>query len=612
MTGFRIERITALSKTNGISTIEFGEGLTIIQGPSNTGKTCIAQCIDFLFGKNGDRNEESTPFGDMDGYYAVTMTVRPYGTPGCLILSRAIKQNKVKVTSSVPGIPSGVYDTRGRDGSKNPPLNDIWLTLLGIPLGTKVASSSFKPERLTWRDMLHFFYLTEDNVIAPGSVMKPRDHFRDSKLSLSALLYLIDDQNHAHDDVKESRTVRKAKHDAKKELLTWQIAELEKRHNQLQTQLGDYKDADMEDLIRKATDELTQTRERIAQAIIDGQGNLAQINDAQEQIAECNVLLNRFDELGKQYQSSLRRLALVIAGEEGYAGASVPLTCPYCDNPLPTRKRASYRESARVESEHIQAQLAGLRKTEEDIRYSRSVLQSELERLVEQRDNLAIQVSELRPKETEQNRILEAYKEFLHISSQLDAVHECSQACADTIRKIDEEQRQDDADIYNPVRHLTGFFTQAMSDYAQQILTACNYAPPFLHARFDPEKLDIAIDGKDKARSYGKGHHSYLNTIVMLMLRQYLADNGKHNPGLLIIDTPILGFDEGKDPSMPDSMKRGLFQYFLDHQEAGQLIIIENTEHVPAIDYEAYGAKVVTFAKADAPGSRHGFLNGVE
>lgn len=610
--GFRIDRVAATSKTKGVATIEFGEGLTIIQGPSNTGKTCIAKCIDFVFGKNGDRNEESTPFSDVDGYDTVTMTIRPNDASGYLILSREIKQNKVRVTSTVSGIPSGVYDTKGRDGSKYPPLNDIWLMLLGIPPETKVASSSFKPERLTWRDMLHFFYLTEDNVVAPNSVMRPRDHFRDSKLSLSALLYLIDEQNHAHDDIKESRNVRKAKHDAKKELLTWQIAELEKRRKRLRVQLNEHEDSDMEALISQATDELSQTRNRIEQAITDSQGILAQINDIQEQIAECNVLLNRFDKLSKQYQSNLRRLSLVIAGEKGYSDTPAPLICPYCDNPLPARKHESYKESARAEIKHIQAQLTGLKKTVSDIRNSRDVLQSELDRLKGQRDNLAARVEELRPQEAEQGRMLEMYKEYLHISSRFDVISECARVCDDTIQEIDEEQSQDDANIYNPIQYFAGSFAQAMSDYAQQILTACNYAPPFVKSWFDYEKLDIAIDGRDKARSYGKGYHSYLNTIVMLMLRQYLAANAKHYPGLLIIDTPILGFDEGRDPAMPDSMKRGLFQYFLDHQGIGQIIIIENTEHVPDIDYEAYGAKVITFTKASVSGARRGFLNGVE
>ena len=56
-------------------------------------------------------------------------------------------------------------------------------------------------------------------------------------------------------------------------------------------------------------------------------------------------------------------------------------------------------------------------------------------------------------------------------------------------------------------------------------------------------------------------------------------------------------------------MKAGLYSYFLSHQE-GQLIIIENLDHIPPLDYEAGGANVITFTKKIGEG-RYGFLNEV-
>ena len=45
-------KITKLevSGEKGTSSIEFGEHLTIIAGPSDTGKSYIFKCIDYLFG----------------------------------------------------------------------------------------------------------------------------------------------------------------------------------------------------------------------------------------------------------------------------------------------------------------------------------------------------------------------------------------------------------------------------------------------------------------------------------------------------------------------------------------------------------------------------------
>ena len=47
----------------------------------------------------------------------------------------------------------------------------------------------------------------------------------------------------------------------------------------------------------------------------------------------------------------------------------------------------------------------------------------------------------------------------------------------------------------------------------------------------------------------------------------------------------------------------------MNHQE-GQLIVIENLDHIPNLDYENSGANVITFTKKRDEG-RYGFLNDV-
>lgn len=49
----------------------------------------------------------------------------------------------------------------------------------------------------------------------------------------------------------------------------------------------------------------------------------------------------------------------------------------------------------------------------------------------------------------------------------------------------------------------------------------------------------------------------------------------------------------------------------MNHQDEGQLIIIENLDHIPHLDYEGCGATVTTFDKVEEAGKRYGFLNDV-
>ncbi len=48
MPGFYIKKVTANSAKKGDASVTFGKGLNIIQGRSDSGKTCVANCIDFI------------------------------------------------------------------------------------------------------------------------------------------------------------------------------------------------------------------------------------------------------------------------------------------------------------------------------------------------------------------------------------------------------------------------------------------------------------------------------------------------------------------------------------------------------------------------------------
>ena len=75
-------------------------------------------------------------------------------------------------------------------------------------------------------------------------------------------------------------------------------------------------------------------------------------------------------------------------------------------------------------------------------------------------------------------------------------------------------------------------------------------------------------------------------------------------PGILMIDTPLLGFDENED----SALKKGLYEYFIKHIGDGQVIIVDNLNVMPDMDFEAAGVKVTTYYKDEKDGHEYGFL----
>ncbi len=205
MAGFYIKKVIAKSAAKGDASVSFGKGLTIIQGRFDSGKTCVANCIDFVFGGSVEK-----PFKETAKYDGVAMIVAPNDAEGEVILSRTVGKNQVDVSSTVSGIDSGIYDVNYRRGAKNPPLNEVWLKLIGIQQETMIVTNArFEAKRLTWRNLLRVFYLDEGRVDDADSIVEPKHRYMENTLFLSALLYLITGRTFTETDAQEKKEIKK-------------------------------------------------------------------------------------------------------------------------------------------------------------------------------------------------------------------------------------------------------------------------------------------------------------------------------------------------------------------------------------------------------------------
>lgn len=73
---------------------------------------------------------------------------------------------------------------------------------------------------------------------------------------------------------------------------------------------------------------------------------------------------------------------------------------------------------------------------------------------------------------------------------------------------------------------------------------------------WDFKTFDILMDGVSKEEDQGKGYRSFLNSVIALMLYEYFnSDDVFIKPGILMIDTPLLGFDENEDVTQGATLK---------------------------------------------------------
>jgi len=597
---FYIERVMAHGDQRSDAVVSFSDGLNIIQGYSDTGKTCIIKCINYIFGSS------EVPFDENTGYSRVTMTINTGN--GWIDFSREIGKNQVYVVSGNELIESGTYDLTYKKNQKKPVLNSVWLKLLGIEGEPMIPKNSdFERKHLTWRTLLQMLLIHETDIARSTSIVVPEQHI-EKTLFFSALLYLITGRDFAENDAQTKKEIRVARRKAVEDYVNKQLSSVADRRKNIAAELSTVQGVDVEAEVARIVEDIKKTDAAITEAVNNSKELLVQILATEEKAAECTMLRSRYKALRSQYTADVHRLTFIVEGEAGYQTVPHSTKCPFCDGKMPIQNRTSYVESARAELSRIMGQMKGLSETEADVQAELTEIESELKELQAKRANIEALINEkLRPQADELQAALEKYQVYIRLKHEVSVIESFQESWMTDLRQLPPENPSELK--YHPKEYFDEEFLTAMDGYAYQILEECHYEN-LSSARFNLVDFDIEVNGGKKSTNHGKGYRAFLNTVVALMFRKYLCNNARYNPGLLIIDTPLLGLDQGVDDAAPESMRTALFKYFMNNQTEGQMIVVENLDHIPELDYENSGANVITFTKGRFEG-RYGFLDGV-
>lgn len=592
MANFYIKKIVASGKGKTDSVIEFEAGLNIICGPSNTGKSYIIECIDFMFGSG------TKPFSETIGYDTIAMVVANEKEQK-IRLERQLGRNIVRVSSNVPNIESGDYGGRNKELK----LSDLWLSLIGIQGEHKVITNErFEAKALTWRTFLHIFLIKEDNVFQKPSIIK-HTGFSVPTAPLSAFLFFLRGADFNEFIPQEKPEIRKAKKRAVKDYINKELSSLSERYGELSDTLHSLEDVDVNREMQLIIDQIEETESRIAQASHRSRQLLEQIYSISAKLEESVFLRDRYKSLRSQYKSDIKRLTFIVEGEIHASELPENKKCPFCDSNLPEHEHESYIEASREELKRIVSQLNDLHEVEKQIAAESDTLEGQLSQLRDENAGvLALIDNELVPQATSLRKSLDDYRTIVKIQNELDVLQKFA---SNMNTDLAECEKEDETDFkYKPKEHFGSEFLERINNYLVEMLEACNYEH-LLSARFSLESFDIVVNGCKKENE-GKGFRAFLNTILAFTFMKYLSLFGKYAPKMLIVDSPILSLKERGTEKATDSMKSSLFRYFLQNQNCGQIIIVEND--IPELDYSS--ANVIRFTMDDEHG-RYGFLDGV-
>lgn len=599
MQSFMIEklRVSGAGKIDGV--IEFTDGLNIIQGRSNTGKTWILKCIYYLFSSDTRPYSPLTGYTDIEGVF---LTKR-YGR---ITISRKLDEEKVTVVAESKEVEDGEYATNYKKATSPRYLNDLWLRIIGLDETIEVPKTArYARERMSWTNIASVFFADEDEIDKSESIVI-KDQKYETPLIASLYFLLTGDYKKGVPEITKPEVVT-AKKKAVIAYIEEQVASLTEKRVSYIMQLEELSGLDIESEMQQLTNHIQEVQQEIKELIEENTAIVRQMTEYQQEDANCRVLLDRYESLISQYKADLQRLDFISKGEQAVKGLPENGVCPFCGGEMHPEKDDSYIEAINAEIKRIASELTVIAATENNVREQQEAIRKSIEELQVRRTEVNKALDDKNREIQNYRSGLQRFKDYMVLQTGIDFVND--QLAILGQKKAAELQKQKNPPLYHAKQEFEEEVGIGFNILLNKILKECNYRNAG-YASWDFGTFDILMDGVPKSEDQGKGYRSFLNSVVALMLYEYFnSDDVFIKPGFLMIDTPLLGFDENEDEFGDNTIKNGLYLYFINHQGDGQVIIVDNLNVIPEdIDFKAKGINVVTYHKDEKDGHVYGFM----
>lgn len=606
MNRFTIRKLTVSGGGHQDSIIEFTDGLNIIIGPSNTGKSLIMDCIDYVFGFTPKVNRPSKIVDNSNGYTHVELELKT--DKGSVSLKREIGTTKVSVISHHSEIESGSYSS-DRNAKKN--INDIFLKLIGINDVHKVLSSQKgSTQSLTWRSILHLFFMKQNDIDRESSALLSPNAMG-STSSAAALLYLLTGKDANDFQKPEDPTISVAKRNAIIMYIRDRRDQLSQKREELEKLLSEHDISDAQSMIDKISSEIQTLQSELNNATQKSKKIMLEIYQQNSKLSECNTVLYNFHSLSKQYQSDVKRLGFIVDGQIASSRHRLVSRCPFCDAELKADPREDYVTAAATELTKLGKHISELSDAQASAERKKKLIEDRIASLEEEKNVLDSYITnELQPKISTFKSELDKNLQIIRWQDELERIHqEEVQYSADLFKK---ETEEDPKEVKYNI--LTSYEYDLVNGFEKELISALkssNFGGSS-SARLNMKSFDIEIDGHSKPTCMGGGYSAVLNALTIYAMTNYIYKKKGYAPGFLALDSALSQLSEAEHIKTEDSIKYGFIQFLISNALDRQVIVIEHKDKIPFVPKTdiTKGIHVTEFTKNKRSG-RYGFLNDV-
>ncbi|MCW2986843.1 MAG: hypothetical protein JWR63_4413 [Conexibacter sp.] len=607
-TGFALRelRVTGPGKKDAV--VRFADGLNVISGPSDTGKTYILQCVDWTLGAGKPPKQVQAAIG----YTAVQLTIERRSDGAQLTSSRSLTGGDIELSGS--GEETGPLKAKHKDGDTTT-ASGYLLDLSGLT-GRRVRIDKAGATRgLSFRDIAALTLIDEDDISAERSPVHSRRN-NTKTVEERVFRFMItgeDDSSIAGPVVPRHQRQRQ---DGQADLLDQLLVDLRAERGTIAViqdlDAGERRLIDLAARVTSVSDALTTQQQTSASMEERRRPAWQALRETESRLQVLQELQTRFELLEQQYRSDLRRLeATAEAGgrlEELEAGR-----CPVCGALAEHHDRTHAGNHAepgdvvvasRAEATKIHMLLRDLLATLEANRSDIGELSAKRETRADALSRIDREIDEqLRPRLAALTRTLREAERDRHAHARALDLSRREQQLQQLLKTARGPVRRPKPEEAFATAGVTSAEAERFAQQVEELLRAWHF-PELDRVTFSDDAQDIVVSGQART-ARGQGVRALTHAAFTLALLRLSADDHRPHPGLAVIDSPLAVYTEpdasqqGFSPAVKDAFYRAIAADFSDVQ----VIVLEN--EVPPDDL-ATRATLTHFTKA-AHG-RYGFI----
>lgn len=626
LSGFRLSRLILTGPRVENAELAFGEKLTVVTGPSNTGKSFIFQCIDFMLG--GATIPE--PISQSAGYDNIYLeiagkTARKY------TLRRALRGGEFALYGGGFGddIESRLLDTLTAAHSKNS-ASSFLLELWGFTSQVKLKKNIYNETRaLSIRAFSHLFAVAETFMMARQSPVIPEVGL-DATFYKSAFFYLITGMDDSALVAKEKPAILKARVVGKEELYAELLDQARDELQALKLSLNKAgeKKTDLSQHISELARQIEVATERFNNTASARASARDKYEEISARVSTLNELLRRFALIKKNYISDLARLDFLSEGENLVSQLQIT-KCPTCGqsieeeshlHPANANFDSSVQNACITEALKIRKLLSDIGSTFKDVEEEKQSLEVQLLATQEILASLDHELSKVMQPQLKASRDellrltqLEQLGTLVRVTE--DRVHSLTIGLAGLKKRTREPAPQEMPTNESEKKPDTAVVKKVglrkLCDKIGLELSNWKYVSSPI-VEFDEESMDFSVNGETR-QSNGKGVRGLMHAAFSIALSKYCLDGSRPYPPFLILDSPLTTFHEGKGASqslddadgeiVTPEVQDSFFEALAETKDI-QIIILENKEPPESI---LKHSTLIRFTKRLDTG-RYGFL----